>query len=89
MARRFRWVLWVTAAVVILLIPFSDQLFAQDSQASGINPRPGGYLSWIKLLSIAFVFLLWVRMADWINRDAMKIGDKTKMLPELDRKSVV
>ena len=82
MARRFRWVLWVTAAVMILLIPFSDQLFAQDSQASGINPRPGGYLSWIKLLSIAFVFLLWVRMADWINRDAMKIGDKTKMLPE-------
>ncbi len=83
MARCFRWVVLVTAAVGIVLVPFADQLLAQDSRSFDYQSRPGGYLSWIKLLAIAVVFLLWVRMADWINRDAMKIGDKTKMLPEV------
>lgn len=81
MLRRSRWLFMVAAAVVILLIPCADQLYAQGTSGAAIA-RPGGYLSWVKLLSIAVVFLAWVRMADWLNRDAMKIGDKTKMAPE-------
>lgn len=82
MARRFRWLFWVTAPIVIQIVPFANQLFAQ-SGAGNVNSRPGGYLSWIKLLLIAGVFLIWVRMADWINRDSMKIGDRTKLVPEV------
>ena len=45
--------------------------------------HPGAYLSWVKLLLVAVVFLVWVRMADWINRDSMKIGEQTDLIPEI------
>ena len=79
---RYRLILPVALAVM-LLVSLPEVLLAQASNnfdASQI--RPGGYLSWVKLLCIAVVFLIWVRLADWVNRDAMKIGAKTKMTPE-------
>lgn len=30
---------------------------------------PGFYLSWIKIASFWILFLIWVRTADWVNRD--------------------
>lgn len=47
--------------------------------AHDIIRGPGGYLSWIKLLLIAVVFFVWVRLMDWINRDAIKFGEHTNM----------
>jgi hypothetical protein len=44
--------------------------------------RPGGYLSILKLGLITFVFLFWVWWVDWINRDALQVGEKLKMPPE-------
>lgn len=44
---------------------------------------PGGFLSPIKLGLIAFVFFFWVRLSDWINRDAVQIGDLTGQRPEV------
>jgi type II secretory ATPase GspE/PulE/Tfp pilus assembly ATPase PilB-like protein len=83
MARCNRTVLLLTAAVAILLVPFADNLFAQDpDSALQYKPGPGGYLSWWKLLLIAAVFIFWVRMADWVNRDSMKIGERMSMQPE-------
>ena len=76
MARRSRLVFLPAAAVAIVLIPLADNLFAQ---AQNFERGPGGYLSWWKMLVITVVFLLWVRVADWINRDTMKIGDRTKL----------
>ncbi len=67
------------ASIAILLVPFADTLYAQTGGADG----PGGYLSWIKLLVIGVVYLIWVRTSDWINRDAMKIGDKTNLKQEI------
>lgn len=81
MARRYRLVFLLAASVAILLIPFAENLFAQN--AATFERGPGGYLSWWKMLLIAIVFLLWVRAADWINRDTMKIGDRTEMLSEV------
>lgn len=81
MARRNRLVFLLAATVAILLIPFADNLFAQSGTA--YERGPGDYLSWWKLLTITIVFLLWVRMADWINRDALKIGDRTNLPPEI------
>ena len=81
MARRYRPVFLLAATVAILLIPFADNLYAQA--ASTYERGPGDYLSWWKLLLITIVFLLWVRMADWINRDTMKIGERTKMPSEI------
>ncbi|MDG1511052.1 MAG: ATPase, T2SS/T4P/T4SS family [Mariniblastus sp.] len=83
MARCNRTVLLLTAAVAILLVPFADNLFAQDPEsAMQYKPGPGGYFSWWKLLLIAAVFIFWVRMADWANRDSMKIGERMGMQPE-------
>ena len=83
MARCNRTVLLLTAAVAILLVPFADNLFAQDPEsAMQYKPGPGGYFSWWKLLLIAAVFIFWVRMADWVNRDSMKIGERMSMQPE-------
>ncbi len=42
----------------------------------------GAYLSWWKLLSIVVPFIVWVGLVDWINRDAMKIGEVTGLKPE-------
>ncbi|MDB2525541.1 ATPase, T2SS/T4P/T4SS family [Mariniblastus sp.] len=83
MARCNRTVLLLTAAVAILLVPFADNLFAQDPEsAMQYKPGPGGYFSWWKILLIAAVFIFWVRMADWANRDSMKIGERMSMQPE-------
>ena len=38
---------------------------------------PGGYLSLMKIGGIALVFFIWVRLADWMNRDTIRIGDLT------------
>ncbi|MEM7782707.1 MAG: ATPase, T2SS/T4P/T4SS family [Planctomycetota bacterium] len=82
MLQRSRWV-WLGAfALAILLIPLSENLLAQEEGAATGLVRPGGYLSVIKLGLIILVFLIWVWLADWVNRDAMKIGEKMEMLPE-------
>ncbi|MFK7768420.1 MAG: ATPase, T2SS/T4P/T4SS family [Mariniblastus sp.] len=83
MARRSRLVFLLAAAVAILLIPCADNLFAQDDDAPRKLLRgPGGYFSILKLSLLAGIFLVWVRMADWANRDSMKIGLRTKMAGE-------
>ena len=78
MFRRNQVSITIAASIAILLVPFTDNLYAQTGGFDG----PGGYLSWGKLLAIGLVFLVWVRTSDWINRDAMKIGNKTKMTQE-------
>ena len=79
MFRRNQCTITIAASIAILLVPFAENLYAQTGGADG----PGGYLSWGKLLAIAIVFVIWVRTSDWINRDAMKIGEKTDMKPEV------
>lgn len=81
-----RFLLWgkqstitIAASVAILLVPFADNLYAQTGGLDGA----GGYLSWKKLLVIGLVYLIWVRTSDWINRDAMKISDKTNLKQEI------
>ena len=81
MSRRSRLVFLLAAVVAILLVPFADNLFAQEET---VKPRrllrgPGGYFSVLKMGLLAGIFLVWVRMADWANRDSMKIGLRTKM----------
>ena len=51
------------------------QTYAQDS--------PGAYLSWWKLLVVVVLFLCWVKMTDWINKDSQKIGELTDLKPEV------
>ena len=79
MLRRNPRAVTIAASIAMLLVPFAENLYAQTGGADG----PGGYLSWGKLLIIALVFLFWVRTSDWINRDAMKIGEKTNLTPEI------
>lgn len=79
MLRRSRWLTTATS-LAFLLFPLSADLFAQGA---GIAARPGGYLSLVKLGVIALIFIIWVFMADWINKDMLQIGDKTKMKPEV------
>ena len=49
----------------------------------GIDRGPGGYFSPIKLGLLLAIFLLWVRLADWINRDATRFGEHTGQKPEV------
>jgi type II secretory ATPase GspE/PulE/Tfp pilus assembly ATPase PilB-like protein len=58
-------------------------LLGQSSAQNFVDFHPGAYLSWVKLLLVAVVFLVWIRMADWINRDSMKIGEQTDLIPEI------
>ena len=48
-----------------------------------LNRGPGGYLSLGKIGLIALVFLLWVRLADWMNRDSIKLLRRLEMDPAI------
>ena len=75
-------VTWVTIAVGVCPL---DAL-AQDAPAPtlpDIDRGPGGYLSLVKLGLIAIVFLIWVRLADWMNRDSIKLFRRLDMDPVL------
>ena len=56
-----------------------------QAQVTGhdINRGPGGYFAWWKLLSITVVFLIWVKLTDWMNKDASDIGETTNLHPEI------
>ena len=60
---------------------FQNALLAQDG-LHDINRGPSGYLAWWKLLAIVVVFLIWVKLTDWMNKDATEIGEATKLAPE-------
>lgn len=69
----------ILAPAVLLLMP--SLLYAQDVHS--MTRGGGGYLSLWKLGLIALAFLIWVKWADWINRDCMKLGNDTGMQPEV------
>ncbi len=71
-----------------LILPFVIAGGAVTSELAGQEPLtyvrgPGGYLSLTKLILIAVVFLVWVRLADWMNRQSLRIGDQTNLPPEV------
>ena len=75
----------IALAATILVAVCSSSVSAQSltAQAGLLGQGPGAYLSWWKLLVVALLFLCWVKMADWMNKDGMKIGELTQMKPEL------
>lgn len=44
---------------------------------------PGHYLSILKLSLVIVTLLVWVRLADWVNRDTMRYGERTKLTSEI------
>ena len=88
MLRRF--ILLLLTALPVLLFAgelaaqqISLPLVGQTSSAEYANANPGGYLSWVNLLLVVVAFIFWVKFADWVNRDSMKIGELTEMPPEV------
>jgi type II secretory ATPase GspE/PulE/Tfp pilus assembly ATPase PilB-like protein len=73
--------LTASATSPTILIAAQQKKVANKSDGPKLNP--GGFLSYLKLGLIAATYLLWVLMADWVNRDALQIGQKSKMAPEL------
>ncbi len=73
----FRSLLFLVGAMLIVL-GLADGVFAQDSSwppwTAPFTRGPGGYFSWIKLLSIVALYLLWVKTTDWVNRDCQLLG---------------
>ena len=75
--RRFLLVLLVLACVGTIWDAGAQLALAQeDAQESVVQLRdgwsgPGFYFSWLKILATWLVFLLWVAMADWVNRDLL------------------
>lgn len=49
----------------------------------GAGRGPSGYLSPLKLGLLLIVFLIWVKLSDWINRDTIRIGDLTGHPPKI------
>ena len=88
MGRPFPWKLVAGLLLAWLAIGLPTELLAQEGSAQEQafeamrRGRPGGYLSLLKLGLIAVIFILWVAVVDWINRDAMQFGKKTGLKPE-------
>ena len=75
--------LCLLAYACLALLP--NLTFASDPEllAQSYAGDGGGYLSWWKLLLVVAVFLLWVWMADWLNRDTQKLGEDSGLTPEV------
>ncbi len=68
---------------VLLVLFCTDAVWAQANTwpayplggegEHAIDRGPGGYFSWIKLLAIFLVYLLWVKTTDWVNQDCQKL----------------
>ncbi len=66
--------LFVLAIVAFVVILSANEAFAQGGPANVKFSRgPGSYLSLLKIGGFWAVFLLWVRSADWANRDAQAL----------------
>lgn len=88
MARRFCWLLGfsVLVGIVLLLGPMASESFAQSDSVVMDNLkkiRAGGYLSLLKIGLVAVVFLIWVRLCEWINLDALRFSKKSGLDPEV------
>ena len=84
MSRRVAYLLFVVTFVAIGVGVCPSDVLAQNAPAPtlpSIDRGPGGYLSLVKLGLIAVVFLVWVRAADWINRDSVKLVRRLEMDP--------
>jgi type II secretory ATPase GspE/PulE/Tfp pilus assembly ATPase PilB-like protein len=82
MTRRDCGVLCIALAVLLVLGECSD-LMAQDNSDDDVRRRAGGYLSLLKIGLIALIFLIWVRFADWVNRDSQRLGKRSGMKAEV------
>jgi len=79
-----------SASVLVALTATANTAVAADSVIEFSNSMPllaavaGGnaYLSWWKLALVVVTFVLWVRNADWINQDSVKIEDGTEIVPQ-------
>jgi len=86
MLRRLACLIFVVTFVTIVVGVCPLEALAQDAPAPSlpdIQRGPGGYLSLVKIGLIALVFLIWVRLADMINRDAIKLLRRLDMDPAI------
>lgn len=74
---RMRSLVVFCAAVFLLLLGDVDTVCAQDDDwpiFPGFSRGPGGYFSWSKMLLLWLVFIFWIKMTDWVNRDVQIVG---------------
>ena len=88
MTRRRGWIfaLVFASGCLYLTAPVWAQAAWPDYPAPprhNIDRGPGNYFSWIKLLLVVVVYLGWVRVADWINRDAIRFSEHTGLPPQI------
>jgi hypothetical protein len=55
----------------------------QSSGKRMIYVGVGAHFAWYKILMLAMVYLLWVMLADRINRDLLEWGEPLKMPPQI------
>ena len=87
MARSCRALLLIVAVVSVAMMgPIAAEAPAQELEGLKYElvskSRPGGYLSLLKIGLVALVFIMWVKLADWINLDAQKFRKKSGMEAE-------
>lgn len=78
---------YVLPKLFAFVFSFSVVLFSASQAEAAVEllaaRGPGGYLSLLKIGLIGFVFFFWVRLADWINRDTVQLGDLTGHRPQV------
>jgi type II secretory ATPase GspE/PulE/Tfp pilus assembly ATPase PilB-like protein len=70
------------AAGPLTLLAQTDQWwppYPATGRTHDIQRGPGGYFSLIKLALVVVVFLVWVRLVDWLNRDALTFARYTEL----------
>jgi len=60
----------------------TDELFF-NHDPHGMWRGPGGYFAWYKLVTLVVLFAAWIALADYANREAIRLEKHMKAPPEL------
>ena len=71
--------LMLACAQLAMAQEWPDYVRPSGMHEHDIDRGPGFYFAWWKFVVTIPVFLFWVKVADWINRDTELVAEKTEM----------
>jgi len=76
------------SALLVASRAYGQDVWPEYPQVDPNDPHtilrgPGGYFAWWKLLAIALVFVGWVKLTDWMNKDAIRFKNQHGLAPEI------
>lgn len=66
---------WVSDPAMAMAQDLSNDPFFIGADEHALRRGPGGYFAWYKLVAITLAFAVWVALADYANREALRLAE--------------